>query len=222
MALPFWVRIYRVAFGLLALYAVYEKREASSYSTHFWEFFTNQSGVVAGVVLLLGGTAFARREPPLWWEYVRGSGIVVAVLTGLVFALLLDGLYNPFTTSPRFWQDTVFHQVLPLVMIADLAIVPLDRRVSWPALILFPLYPFGYLLYCLRMGDSTGWYPYRFMDPDAIGRYAPVSGWSGVMLANGVLLLGVVILSVAMIWFSRWRRATPMLSPAARDLSATG
>lgn len=220
MYLPIWIRLYRVAFGALALWAVYDKRQASPFSTHFWDFFTNQSGVVVGVVLLLGGAAFAQREPPLWWEYLRGAGIVVAVLTGVVFAVLLDGLYNPITTTPRFWQDTVFHQVLPLVMLADLAIVPLHRRVGRAALVIFPLYPFAYLLYCLRLGESTGWYAYRFMDPYAIGRYAPVSGWAGVALTNGVLLLGVLLLTVAMIRFSRWRRTAPLLAPATtRDLS---
>lgn len=124
--------------------------------------------------------------------------MVIAVLTGLVFALLLDGIHNPITDPFLHWQDTVFHQVLPLVMVADLVIVPLDRRVGREAFVLFALYPLGYLLYSLGRGETTGWYPDRFMDPDTIGRYAPVSGWAGVALTNGLLLTGVMLLTAVM------------------------
>jgi hypothetical protein len=205
MYLPVWIRLYRIVIGALALYGVYDKRQAMPWSTHFYDAFTNQSGIVAGVILLLGGTILAQREPTLWWDYARGAGVMVALLTGVVFATLLDGLYNPFVTSNAFWADTLFHQALPIVMVLDLLIVPLSRRVNWWGLVIFPIYPVGYLLYSLWRGQETGWYPYRFMDPDAIGRYAPLDGWAGVALTNGVLLAGFVIVSALGIGVSRMR-----------------
>lgn len=212
MYLPIRVRIYRIAFGLLAFYALYDKRQDRLWDTHFYQFFTNQSGIIAGLILLTGGTILAHRGPPLWWDYVRGAGVMIALLTALVFAFVLDGLYNPFTDTSQHWADTVFHQLLPLVMLVDLLITPLDRRVSWWGLVMFPIYPLAYLGYCLWIGETTGWYAYAFMDPYRIGRYGPWEGWAGVAFANAVLLAGFVVLSAIVLVLSRTlaaRRAHP-------------
>ncbi len=199
MYLPIWVRAYRLTFGSLALYALYDKRQDRPWDSHFYQFFTNQSGLIAAVILFLGATVLAQREPPLWWDYIRGSGVMVALLTGLVFALVLDGLYNPFTDTSNHWADTTFHQVLPLVMLVDLAIDPLSQRMQRWALAIFPIYPLSYLGYCLWVGETTGWYAYRFMDPHRIGQYFVLDGWAGVIVANAILLTGFILLSAVIL-----------------------
>lgn len=68
MYLPIWIRVYRTLVGALALHAVVDKRQNSPFSSHFYEFFTNRAGIIVGVVLVLGGTLLALREPPPWWE----------------------------------------------------------------------------------------------------------------------------------------------------------
>ncbi len=215
MHLPVWIRFYRIVIGALALYGVYDKRQDQLWSTHFYDFFTNQLGIVAGVILILGGTVLTRRQPPLWWDYVRGSGVMAALLTGVVFATLLNGLYNPFTDTSHFWADTLFHQALPLVMLLDLLIDPISQRVNGWALVIFPLYPFVYLVYSLWQGQATGWYPYRFMDPYTIGRYAPLDGWAGVAFVNSVLLVGFVLVSALVLAVNRLRAgAGPTIDPA--------
>lgn len=201
--LPAWIRLYRIIFGGLAIYAVYDKRQERAADEHFYQFFANQSGIIAAIILLLGGTMLAQRIPPVWWSYIRGAGVMIAILTGLVFAFVLEGLYNPFTDHGHPWSDTMFHQVLPMIMVLDLCIHPLDHRVSWWGLVVFPSYPLTYLGYCLWIGRSTGWYPYVFMDPSRIGKYLPFEGWTGVVFANVILLAGFITLSVAVIALSR-------------------
>lgn len=194
--LPQWVRIYRVVLGALALYAVYHNRFVQTYDEHFYQLFTNQSNVIAGIILILGGTLFARRHPPLWWDYVRGAGVMIMVTTGAVYALLLGGLYNPFGDAHPL-MDSVLHQLIPVVMVLDLLIVPLSPRVSWWGLLFFSIYPLLYLGYSIANGARTDWYPYNFLNPGING------GVAGVAITVCLLMIGFLLLSALVISFSR-------------------
>jgi hypothetical protein len=204
--LPQWVRIYRVVLGALALWAVYQNRLDQPDDEHFYQFFTNQSNIIAGIVLILGGTLFAGRRPPLPWEYLRGAAVMTMVTTGVVYALLLGGLYNPFGPAHP-WMDSVLHQLIPVVMVLDLLIVPLSRRVSWWGLLVFSIYPLLYLGYAIWNGARTGWYPYNFLDPGRNG------GAVGVALTVILLMIGFLMLSALVIVFSRMASDAPGPEP---------
>ena len=193
---PLWVRVYRIVFGVLALFAVYRSHVIHRQDEHFIGFFTNQSNIIAGVILILGGTLFVGKTAPLWWEYVRGAGVMMMVTTGAVYALLLGGLYNPFSDAHP-WSSSVLHQLIPIVMVIDLLLVPLSRRVSWWGLLVFPIYPLSYLGYSLWKGNRINWYPYDFMNPSESG------GYGGVAVTIAVLLVGFVVISALVIVFSR-------------------
>lgn len=195
-SLPVWVRTYRIVLGVLAFYAVYHNRFVQTYDEHFYQFFTNQSNIIAGIILILGGTLFARRHPPLWWDYVRGAGVMIMVTTGAVYALLLGGLYNPFGDAYPL-MDSVLHQLIPVVMVLDLLIVPLSPRVNWWGLLFFSIYPLLYLGYSIANGARTGWYPYNFLDPGING------GVAGVAITVVLLMIGFLLLSALVIAFSR-------------------
>ena len=113
--LPGWIRFFRLVFGMLALVAVF-KNYVDLDEDHFWHFFTNQSSLLAGVVLVLGATVFTRRRSPLAWDITRGTAVMMMLTTGIVYAVLLDGVYNPFDGSHR-WPSSVMHQLLPIVML---------------------------------------------------------------------------------------------------------
>lgn len=196
MNLPPWVRFFRLIAGVLALIAVWRNRVEHHDDPYFFDYFTNQSNIIAGIVLILGGYVFARRNAPRWWDYIRGSAVMMMVTTGAVFALLLGGLYNPFGDAYPWW-DSVLHQLIPIVMVVDLLIAPLGRRVAWWAIGIFMVYPLAYLGLALVRGADSGWYPYDFMDPDQNGGYA------GVATTIGMLTVGFLLISAAVIVFSR-------------------
>lgn len=198
--LPSWIRLYRLFFGTLALYAVvWNFREKDD--PHFWSFFTNQSSLLAGTVLILGAVIFAKVKNPAWWDVIRGIGVISMLVTGIVYAVLLDGLYNPFTTSDHTWASSVMHQLLPIVMLLDILIVPLGARTSRWTTLIYPIYPLIYLGWWLIRGDQNGWYPYDFIDHSTYG-----NGYLGVAITCASLLAVFIVIGLGIIAYSRMRR----------------
>jgi hypothetical protein len=208
--LPWWIRLYRLGFGTLAIVAVI-KNYVDLDDPNFWRFFTNQSNAVAGVVLILGSLFFTRWRSPLWWDVVRGTTVLMLLVTGIVYALLLDGIYNPFDGSHR-WASTVLHQVMPIAMTIEILLVPLHRSVPMWSAFLFAVYPLVYLGYTLWHGAETGWYPYSFLDP------AENSGADGVAITVILMLVGFLLIAALIIRLGKIMRrghgAEPLRSRA--------
>lgn len=206
--LPTWIRMYRLFFGTFALYAIFWNMGYHN-DPYFWNFFTNQSGLISSVVLILGGLIFARVDNPEWWDIVRGIAVISMLVTGVVYATLLGGLYNPFTTTEHTWASSVLHQLLPLVMLMDILIVPLGARTRrWTAL-LYPIYPLAYLAWFLVRGTQNGWYPYDFVNHSTYS-----NGYVGVATTCGGLLIAFIIVGLGIISYSRMRRTPSILEMA--------
>ncbi|MCA9833895.1 MAG: Pr6Pr family membrane protein [Thermomicrobiales bacterium] len=202
--LPTWIRAYRLIFGLLALVAVWWNWQEFD-DPRFTSFFTHQSSALAGVVLLLGALIYARVQNPPWWDVIRGIAVIAMLVTGIVYALLLDGLYNPFTGSDHTWASSVMHQLMPIVMLLDILIVPLGARTSrWVAAI-FLVYPLSYLGWFLWHGTKDEWYPYDFIDHRTYD-----NGYAGVCITCGMLIVLFVVIGLLIISYSRLRRMPSM------------
>lgn len=206
-----WIRLYRLAFGMLALIAV-SKNYVDLDETHFWHFFTNQSSLLSGIVLILGATLFARHRSPLAWDVIRGTAAMMMLLTGVVYAVLLDGVYNPFDGSHR-WPSSVMHQLMPVVMLLDILIVPLHRTVPMWSMSFFSIYPLGWLGFTLWYGNDSGWYPYDFLDP------AEAGGWNGVGITIGVMVAGFLLLAALLIALGKVVRTRGDAEPVRRRVT---
>ncbi|MCO5219186.1 MAG: Pr6Pr family membrane protein [Thermomicrobiales bacterium] len=198
--IPAWIRAYRLIFGLAALIAVTWNLQHFN-DPDFWKFFTNQSSLLAGVVLVLGALLFAKFRNPFWWDVIRGVAVIAMLVTGIVYALLLDGIYNPFTTSDHTWASSVMHQLMPIVMLIDILIVPLSPRTPRWSVGFYLIYPLTYLGYFLITGRNTEWYPYDFVDHRTYD-----NGYTGVFITSGALVLVFVLIGLALIGYSRVRR----------------
>lgn len=198
--LPTWIRAYRLFFGIIALYAIFWNLTELK-DQYFWNFFTNQSSLISGVVLIFGAVFFARINNPEWWDVMRGIAVISMLVTGVVYAVLLDGLYNPFTTTVHTWASSVMHQLLPIVMLLDILVVPLGPRTPRWTAFLYPIYPLTYLGWFLVRGTQNGWYPYDFVD-----YHTYTNGYTGVATTCGALLVVFIIVGIAIISYSRIRR----------------
>lgn len=205
---PWWVRVYRLGFGILALYAVYAANHLDD-DLGWLRFFTNQSGILSGVTLVLGALVFARRMPLAGWDTIRGTAVMSSIVTGVVYGLLVSSFYNPFN-GDHTWHSSVLHQLIPLVMLLDVLIVPISRRVPGWSLLVWTVYPLAYLLWALWHGDQTGWYPYDFLDP---GEYD--NGLRGVLSTCAVIMVGFFIVA-AIIWAIGRLRANQSLTDLRR------
>ncbi len=212
---PIWLRVYRVAFGLLALVAVVRSfpRFDEGGTADFFSMFTYQENTFGGLVLLSGAFLAPAVIASLRWDRLRGAAVMYAVTTFVVYGLLLDGFYNPFNTD-HFWTSTVLHQVIPVALVLELILRPFSNRLDWRATLLWMIYPITFLAYSLVRGAVTDWYPYDFLDPREAG------GYGGVAVTSIAITVGFAAIGSLIVWLSRWHHrpvASPVEQPAMAE-----
>ncbi|MFD3507060.1 Pr6Pr family membrane protein [Nocardia sp. NPDC058666] len=198
-----WIRAYRIAFGLLGVLALLwipiRNIDSATFSlTNYLSYFTIESNVLSVIVLLVGG-ALAPRSPR--WQTFRGAVTLYMLITMVVYAVLLANVDVMLTDK---WINDVLHRILPLVLLLDWLFVPMAKRLRpSPALIgQWLIFPVVYGVYSLIRGPIVDWYPYPFIDPR-------VQGWVSLTIGLLVLLVVFVVLAVAMAGLgdlpARWR-----------------
>lgn len=213
---PLWIRAYRVAFAALAIAAIIGKYyHGTDAFPDFLSLFTVQSNAYAALVLLLGALVSQQVTNGRGWDVARGAAVMYMVTTGIVYGFLINGFDNPFT-SDRHWTHTVLHQVMPIVIVADLLILPLRHRLAWRDIGLWMIYPIAYLAYSLARGPLVNWYPYDFIDPDAQG------GYDGVALYALGITAGFLLVALLVVWLSNWRLRQATEPPAPHPEPGTG
>lgn len=163
----------------------------------YFGFFTNQTNLIAAVVLVLT-LPLTARDRPLWLELARASALVYLLIVVTVYWVLLwptvDDVAHP-------WANLVIHGASGVVLLADWLLEgprrPLALRWAWaPA-----LYPLVWLAVVLVRGATDGWVPYPFLDP--VDGYGPV-----MVVVAGIIVLGIAVGAV-LFQLTRWRVVTP-------------
>ncbi|MBE7220793.1 MAG: Pr6Pr family membrane protein [Caulobacteraceae bacterium] len=121
--------------------------------------------ITTNLAVALAFTALAAGLSPRAVPRVLAALSLSILLVGIVFRLLLEGVY----THGLGLGDVLLHRVTPIaVPLFWLAFVPKGRlRAADP--LLWLLYPLAYLAYALARGGLDGRYPYPFLDLPAIG-----------------------------------------------------
>lgn len=194
-----WVRTYRVVFGLLVLVAIvfqawyladHDKLKPGNYVS----FMTIESNVLAGLVLLWGASGDQDRRSARLVDGIRGATALYLVMVGIVVAALLSGSQEDLSV-PLAWVDAVVHQWVPLVMLADWLIVPPHRRITWKRAAWWLVYPLVYVVYSLIRGPIVDWYPYPFLNPDHTNGYLGVAGYC-VGITVAYIVVGWLVLAI--------------------------
>ncbi len=200
-ALP--LDVARLAFATLAVVAMTHQLDSlgRAKAGNSFSFFTIQSNIAAASMLALL-VVVRKPERGVWFEAVRGGVVFFIAVTGVVFALLLQGLQEELqTTIP--WVDTVVHRVIPLVLVVDWLVEgPRHRLPRWVALAWLGCLG-AWLTYTLVRGAIVDWYPYPFVDVSA-------HGYGGVALRSAAMLLAFAAGAAGFLWLGN-RRAGPPL-----------
>ncbi|TLF79433.1 Pr6Pr family membrane protein [Nocardia cyriacigeorgica] len=190
---PVWVRVLRLAFGVLGVVALawipLRNLGESGFSTvNYFSYFTIQSNVL-GVVVLLVGALFDPADRR--WQAIRGASALYLLITGVVYAVLLANIDVMLTDR---WINDVLHRLLPLVMVLDWVLVPVALGLTGRLLGALLIYPAVYGAYTLIRGPFVDWYPYPFLDPREQGY---VSLFIGLVVLTGVFaLLAVAVVAL--------------------------
>jgi hypothetical protein len=186
------ISTYRIVFAIATIVAIAAQAadlnaRGSFVAANFFSYFTIQSNLIAVAVFLVS-VAWWRTTPSHAWELVRGASVVMMTVTLVVFALLLS---NTDVDTALPWVNTIVHQVMPIAVIVDWLIDPPDRRISFLDSLRWVTYPLLWTAFTLIRGQSTGWYPYPFLDP-ADGGYGSVALYIVAILAFGIVLCAVI------------------------------
>jgi hypothetical protein len=161
---------------------------------NYFTYFTIDSNLIALALLVIGAARWrSSRSPTL--DLMRGGAVVYMTVTGAVFTLLLR---NTDVDTAIPWVNSVVHEVMPMVIIADWLIDPPQRRPSFRQGILWLSFPLVWIAFELIRGAISGRYHYPFLNP-VNGGYASVATYSVV-----ILLLMLVVCAVV-VWLARAR-----------------
>lgn len=167
------------------------------YPEEYYSYFTIQSSHMNVLVLLVGGIiALSRGVDPRWYTVVRACIVTYAVVTGVVYNLLLrdvpssDGFVSQFT-----FPNEVMHVYIPLFIALEWLLMPGRSRLSWNVLAITCAYPLAWAGATMIRGSLDGWYPYPFLEP-----FGP-AGWGGVIayiagIAGFIIVLGSIAVGI--------------------------
>jgi len=178
----------------------------------YFSFFTIQSGLINIVILAVGGV-MALRLPhdTVVYTTVRASVVAYAVVTGIVYNLLLRGAPERELVGPQ-WPTEILHVVAPIVIVLDWLLSPGRPALPWSALRVALVYPVAWLAYTLLRGVATGLYPYPFIDP-------ATNGWGSVIAyIAGLTAFIFALVALVIAYGRRFGRPAGAAAPSTRRL----
>jgi hypothetical protein len=187
------LRVARAAFGALGLAAVAEQYvvhvQRGGSPANFFSFFTILSNIFATCLLLYEAWRNGEVSASPLLSRVRGAAVLYMTITGVVYALLLSGLPDPYTLP---WINRVVHEVMPLVVVVDWVVDPPANPVAFPTALNWLGFPTIFLIYTMVRGAVTGWYPYPFLSPASRG-YGAVAAQCVIILVGAVALIWCIV-----------------------------
>ena len=155
---------------------------------NYFSYFTIDSNLIATGVLIAGALNRKRTSTPRL-DVVRGGAVVYMSITGIVFTLLLS---NTDVDTAIPWVNSVVHELMPLVMLADWLTTPPAARLRLRQGLSWLSFPLVWIVYTIIRGAIVNQYPYPFLNP-ANGGYASVAVYCVAILVAMVVVSPLVV-----------------------------
>lgn len=169
----------------------------------YFVFFTNDTTMIAIVLLALTGVSMLRRDRDgLLLTSAALAVVPLAMVTGVVYNLTLRGVPTEVYLGMA-WENEVLHVAVPLFLTLDWFVLRLFDRgrpaLPWRALLVALVFPVLWIAMTMTRGAITGWYPYPFLEPAA--------GFATNATYLGGITVFVLVIVVLGILVSRFRAA---------------
>jgi hypothetical protein len=155
---------------------------------NYFSYFTIDSNLIATGVLIAGAMNRGRRATSRL-DLVRGAAVVYMSITGIVFTLLLS---NTDVDTAIPWVNSVVHELMPLVMLADWLITPPAACLRLRQSVLWLSFPLVWIVYTLIRGAIVNLCPYPFVNP-VNGGYGSVAAYSVAILVAMLVVSALVV-----------------------------
>jgi hypothetical protein len=165
--------------------------------THYFHYFTIQTSIFNIVVLLMGGIfAVMRKNDPHWYSIVRASVVSYAIVTGVIYNLLLAGFPSSDGYVATFsFPGDMQHIWAPLFIAIEWLLMPGRTRLRWGVLWISAIYPLLWVIGSLVRGlAGDGWFPYFFLnvtDMGVAGVVAYVAAIAAFVIGNSAMAVAV-------------------------------
>jgi hypothetical protein len=160
---------------------------------NYLSFFTILTNILVALALtgpLLGeGSRLARWSAS---EGVRAAVAMYIVVVGVVYHFLLHPYWNP--TGWSLVVNIVLHYVMPAAFLLDWLMFTPKGRLRWIDPVKWLAFPLVYGGWTLAHGLATRWWPYGFINVDALGLGRAVVIFCGLLaffLLIGLALVGL-------------------------------
>jgi hypothetical protein len=182
------VCLIRVAILVLGWSSVIIAIALSTDLANEFSYYTMQSNLIVLVWLTIA-VLFQEKKPDHWFfkALIRGAITVYILVTFLVYAIFLESFYHPGISA---YTNLCVHYLVPILFVLDWFLTEMDQEYSWKYSLLWLVYPIFYVFYTLVRGIIIGWYPYFFLNLDALGAGLFVM-WVFI-LASIFILLGLL------------------------------
>jgi hypothetical protein len=173
-------------------------------TVEFISFFTNLTNLI--VIIMAGALLFGRGRLANWFKSptVQAACCLYIAFVGLAFWFLLGGPTYIQTTLDWLPEITA-HSLSPILgAIFWYRCVP-KGQMAWRHAVLWLAYPIAYLVYWLFRGPLVEYYPYFFIDVNALG-YGGVAVWSGA------LIVVFLVLGTLMWLIDRWQARRSLIA----------
>ena len=160
-------------------------------------YFTIFSNLLA--IIMAGALLYGRGRLYNWFQSpsVQSAFCLYIAFVGLGFWFLLGGPQNAVTFVDWIPEITA-HTLSPLLGAVIWYRCVSKGQLSWRDSVIWLSYPIGYLVYWLIRGPLVGYYPYFFIDVNALG-------YSGVAIWSGALVVVFLLLGLLMWRIDRWQ-----------------
>lgn len=192
--------------------------------TEYFAFFTIQTAMINIVVTIAGGImAFRLDRDTRLYSAIRASAFAYAIVTGVVYNLLLRDIPNADGYVGPTWANEALHVWIPIYFALDWLLTPGRVRIAWSTLWLAVSYPLAWVGVTMVRAQLTGWYPYPFLDPNGPNGALGVVAYVAAIAAFIVLLAAIAVVinrvhTRGVRGVSHGRRSTSEIPVVRRDL----
>ena len=193
-------RLYRALFALLGWLALALQyglmvtgnpgRGVGELTLNFVSYFTILTNIL--VALALTGPALSPDSRLGRWsrsEGVRAAVAMYIAVVGLTYHFLLADVWNP-----QGWllvANTLLHYVMPIAFVLDWLLFTPKGRLRWIDPVKWLAFPLAYGGWTLVHGLLSGWWPYWFVDVDALGLGRAAAYFGGLLVF--FLIVGLIV-----------------------------
>ena len=158
--------------------------------------FTVQSNLITAIAFVFMVILY-NREGKLR-SYIAFSVMVSITITGLVYNLVLVPTVEEILPITSDFPNFSTHFLSMVLALGNYFVFEKKGTFTFRHIIAGVIFPIIYWIVFISIGEIINYFPYFFMEPQVIG-------WPMAFVWFGIIFIAVSVLSLALVFFDRWR-----------------